>query len=69
MVGIFTYSQFPQRGYMNSYINKHELLLDLTSGIVATNYHDCYLKFLQEWGTNRNWKVDLESRRGKDELQ
>jgi len=54
---------------MNSYINKNELLLDLTSGIVATNYHDCYLKFLQEWGTNRNWKVDRESRRGKDELQ
>ena len=43
--------------------------LDLTSDIVATNYHDCYLKFLQESGTNRNWKVDLESRRGKDELQ
>ena len=69
MVGIFTYSQFPQRGYMKSYINKHELLLDLTSGILATNYHDCHLKFLQEWGTNRNWKVDRESHRGKDELQ
>ena len=54
---------------MNSYIIKHELRLDLTSGIVATNYHDCYLQFLQEWGTNRNWKIDCESRRGKDELQ
>ena len=69
MVEIFTYSQFPQRGYMNSYINKHELLLDLTSGIVATNYHDCYLKFLQELRTNRDWRVDRESRGGKDELQ
>ena len=38
---VFTYSQFPQRGYMNSYINRQELLLDLPSGIVATNYHDC----------------------------
>ena len=54
---------------MNSYINKHELLLDLTSGIVATNYHDRYLKFLQELGTNRDWRVDRESRGGKDELQ
>ena len=54
---------------MNSYINKLELLLDLTSGIVATNYHDCYLKFLQELGTNRDWRVDRESRGGKDELQ
>ena len=54
---------------MNSYVNKHELLLHLTSDIVATNHHDCYLKFLQAWGRNRNWKVDRESRRGKDELQ
>ena len=43
---------------MNSYIIKHELLLDLTSGIVATNYHDCYLKFCSGVGD----KPQLEDR-------